>query len=510
MKLNFAVLTFELGRRIPLVSMRGSKDRALSLPLLYRRGMVLEGSNLYIAQSSSLPKKMPSNFAGTLVCSGSLPASWSHEKICLITVAPELKLSDLYNHVRAVFTKFYEWDASMQEIWESEGTIQELLDVSSPILDNMLVLTDQGSNVLAGSFEGHHCTSGKYVDIVNSDMTLKNLAAKTRQIAPTIYVTDLGDYMDAGECGAPFSIMVKRIHEPSHSIVVSLAVRPENRPVGEQDCWMLNVLALYIKRVFPRSSKDNDRIEADIINALLKKEPVEAEKLDLLFLACDAQKGNQLRCVLIAKPPYVLDSALSYLRQRFKVVVPKSAVAVFGDFFVIVLNDTRSGWDKPSLREWICSWLGDRNDSIGLSNEFDDLSLLSEYYQEALAAHGFAEQDPDNILLFSECSLEYVLDCCTGGLQQQRLFPVGLHRLLNTSSSSSVDYVATLRTWLDEGMNDNQAAKKLHISRNAFLYRRDRLLSILDVNIEDPETRFYLSLCLRLLEAANPSPRTLG
>jgi len=61
-------------------------------------------------------------------------------------------------------------------------------------------------------------------------------------------------------------------------------------------------------------------------------------------------------------------------------------------------------------------------------------------------------------------------------------------------------YIETLRIWLEEGLNDNQAVKRLFIRRNSFLYRRDRLLATLGEDINDPDVRFYLSLCIRLLQ----------
>ena len=504
MRLSFAVLAFELGRRIPLESIKGYSERALSLPALYRKGMSLEGDGLYIARTTSLPKKVPPEFSGTIVCVGNAPSAWQNEAVGLIAVSQERKPEEVYNHIREVFSVFYEWDVRMKEIWEREGTLQELLDVSSPVFDNMLVLTDKDSNVLAGSYEGHHNISGKYVDIINSDMTPRNLASATRRhVSPTIHLTDLGEYMDQ-EQGVGFSILVKHINEPSSNIVVNLAVRPIKRPIGDHDCWMAEQLAFYIKKVFPRSTRIRDRIESDIFKSLLKGDKVEAEKIAHVYRACDFRQGDYLRCFLIEKPQFATEPALNYLRQRFSVLISNAIVTDVDNCFVMLLNDTRSGWDKARLREWISSWLGGRTDPIGISNRFEDLEDLSEYFLEAQAALGFAGRAPDKIMLFSDCRMDYVLARCIEELPLKRLFPPGLRQLLELNSSSSVDYITTLRIWLDEGMNDNQAAKKLHISRNSFLYRRDRIVEFLQLDLEDPEMRFYLSLCLRLLERSLP------
>ncbi|MCL2164934.1 MAG: helix-turn-helix domain-containing protein, partial [Oscillospiraceae bacterium] len=87
------------------------------------------------------------------------------------------------------------------------------------------------------------------------------------------------------------------------------------------------------------------------------------------------------------------------------------------------------------------------------------------------------------------------------GLPAPYLFPEGLRRLLELNRTSAVDYIETLSIWLDEGLNDSRTAKRLFICRNSFLSRQKRLLAALEIDINDPDARFYLSLCLRLLNA---------
>ena len=498
MRLNLSVLAFELKKSIPLVALCGDPGKDIMIPILYHSGMPLEGDDLYIALNSDLPDIQPKEFTGTLVSIGDVPSGWQSDNISLLITPQDLTLHELYNQIRKVFRNIHEWNESMQMICEYNGTIQELLDVSSPIFDNMLVISDEDSKVLAGSLEGRYHTAGKYVDVVHSDMTPKILAAVSKLVAPTIYHVDLGAYMDLGEA-TPFIILVKHLKEPSNNLDVSLVIRPSTRPVEAHDCWLIEQLAVYVKKVLLRSSTIKDHIETDTFNSLLKGESVDAERISSLYQACDFREGDRLRCLSIERPQYITEVDLGYLRQRLRAVTPNATVTSLDKCFVILINDTRSEWDKPRLREWISSWLGDRNDPIGVSNRFERLTDLREYYHEAQAAQGFAHRDSDNIMIFSDCRMDYVLSCCTVDLDQKRLFPPGLRRLLELDRSSSVDYIATLRVWLDEGMNDSQAAKKLHISRNSLLYRKDRILEILQLDVQDPEMRFFLSLCLRLL-----------
>jgi len=414
-------------------------------------------------------------------------------------ISQELEPYEVYNHIRDVFSSMYEWDAALQEICEREGTIQELLDVSSPVFNNMLVVTDKDSKILAGSYEGYHCTSGKYVDVVNSDMTPKILSSVIKHVTPTVFYTDLGEYMDLEE-GASYVILVKRIKDPLNHVDVAFVIRPDNRPVGNHDYWMVEQLTQYIKKILQRSPQVEELAGTDVFDALLNGDNEKVERIGRLYQACDFRDGDCLRCMVIERPQYITEVDLGYFGQRLRAVMPNATFTVFDNCFVILINETRSEWDKRCLREWVSSWLGGRKEPIGISNRFENLTDLKMHYCEASAALCFTGRDPDSIMIFSECQMDYALSHCAGDFEKTRLFPPGLNRLLVLDRSLTVDYISTLRIWLDEGMNDSKAAKKLQISRNSFLYRKDRILDALQMDIQDSEIRFFLSLCLRLLE----------
>lgn len=62
------------------------------------------------------------------------------------------------------------------------------------------------------------------------------------------------------------------------------------------------------------------------------------------------------------------------------------------------------------------------------------------------------------------------------------------------------DLLATLRTLLDLGLNMAEAARRMHLTRQAVYYRRERLEALLACTLDDPERRLSLSLALRALD----------
>ena len=75
-----------------------------------------------------------------------------------------------------------------------------------------------------------------------------------------------------------------------------------------------------------------------------------------------------------------------------------------------------------------------------------------------------------------------------------------LLKLQALDQKQNSEYVLTLKTYLEQNLNATQTANELFIHRSTCLYRLEKIKSILDSNLDDPDEIFYLNLSLRLLE----------
>lgn len=72
--------------------------------------------------------------------------------------------------------------------------------------------------------------------------------------------------------------------------------------------------------------------------------------------------------------------------------------------------------------------------------------------------------------------------------------------LQKSDKLQNTEYMKTLRVYLEHNLNTVQSAKALFIHRSTFLYRLERMKSILETDLEDPDELFYLNLSFRLLD----------
>ena len=101
---------------------------------------------------------------------------------------------------------------------------------------------------------------------------------------------------------------------------------------------------------------------------------------------------------------------------------------------------------------------------------------------------------------FDQIAVPYILRQATRILPGNMLCYEKLLDLAHSDKMQNTEYIKTLRTYLEHNLNTVQSAKALFIHRSTFLYRMERIRSILETDLEDADEIFYLNLSLRLLD----------
>jgi DNA-binding PucR family transcriptional regulator len=66
-------------------------------------------------------------------------------------------------------------------------------------------------------------------------------------------------------------------------------------------------------------------------------------------------------------------------------------------------------------------------------------------------------------------------------------------------TTHGTDYARTLAAWLDHPDDPRRAADRLHVHPNTLRYRMARLSELVQIDLDDPQTRLALRLQLRAL-----------
>ena len=167
------------------------------------------------------------------------------------------------------------------------------------------------------------------------------------------------------------------------------------------------------------------------------------------------------------------------------------------DSLVTVLH-YRNKEDRSSLKDTLRTFLSRYALTGGLSGEFVHLSELHDYYEQAASSLQLGgEENPFH--LYDDLALTQILAFCPKEKTRLVCHPA-LLRLKQFDEKNRLRLCETLRAFLENERSLVRTAGALGIHRSTLIYRIDKISTILDVDLNDPDTRLHLLLSQRLLD----------
>lgn len=497
MRPTFEMLAFQLSKSWSLhVKQPKQSMGQLSLPLLYESAMPMNENHVYIAKAEDLPALSPPIDECCIICCNGEPEELYNNSGCgLIVINSSINLAQAVNRVQFIYSLYQDWEEHIQKIVETNGSLQELLDSSSVVFENLLCLIDENINYLAASSHGKRVDDNALpMDVFNNKITIQSLTQANKKVANNRYLFDLKNIQNLNDAYELFFI---RFFYGKIDIG-ALCIFPTEHKLQEHDRQLLDILSSYVEVLLLRPSQFEDESLKNLLAALITGASIKAEDISILEAALNLEPMDKYCCIVIQLPANVISISGRYLQRRIKVEMPESVTLAHKSHLILLLNETKANLSKERLQQLLKNWLGKSDYIAGISDSFSYLDEVQDYYQEAKSVVKFAGSGSSRVVTIKDCWDRIVLTNCTRNLPAKMLFPSGFRQLIEYNKTSAVDYLKTLRIYLEEGKNDTRTAARLFICRNSFLYRLEKLTSILGEDLDDPDVRFRLELCLRL------------
>ncbi|MCL4465969.1 MAG: helix-turn-helix domain-containing protein [Chloroflexi bacterium] len=159
----------------------------------------------------------------------------------------------------------------------------------------------------------------------------------------------------------------------------------------------------------------------------------------------------------------------------------------------------------------VASRVGQTGLCAGLGRLHAGLEGLRLAHQEAeqAIALGTTIFGPGRTVYFGDLGLYRLLFKIQEKDELRRFHDEMLGRLVEYDRRNNAELVATLAAYFESNYSPTDAAERMHLHRNTFIYRLRRIRDVGGLDLEDPEARLALHLALRIgetLRAAEPPP----
>lgn len=405
--------------------------------------------------------------------------------------------NEILNDVLAVFDSYNSWEKAL---WEASAhkSLQQILDLGDSVLGNPMMLADMDGNVLAMSSAYREEDINEYwiesrsahrvpTAVLGAPMRAGDgrLASWTEK--PAIYVMPdgtrtIGAFLTAnGEQLAGFGLWEHR------------------KPITPSDLCLAEVLCQVLLSAVDRQKQTTPvRSSAAILSDLLSGVEIDRALVDKLELRCQ----GPWRLLMIANP-FRFDAVIGRnLLQRLQ-GAPIPCVPLQYETYVVALVSEGSAGD---LLDRLLGETDRKYYQAVLSLPFDELHHIRARYRQCRFSLQSSENVP-GVYDGEALAPYYLLSLMKEQEKTERLLHPALNRLKQYDAAHNSELYETLYQYLLHERSILAGAQALHIHKNSFLYRLQKLRALLQVDLDDPVQRSYL-LFSCLLDRVQPQGGT--
>lgn len=461
------------------------------------RQVQLEPGYTYVALCDRLPKR-PSSVADIcLVClGGNPPTAYSNERCVRLTIEGYADVFSVFNTLTNLYDRYDDWDNSLLTAIEEGYDLAYMIKISEPFFGNPLLVTNRYFRYIA------------YSPQIDTDERLEEFRPETDGTVSLSRVS-------AGMKDSPVN-MTERSPIAGHSLFDLMSVNLFNgsRYIGSCTVVYANEspldghrqLATHLARRIEMQLRrhpelrysENDALRRSLSN-LVAGYPVDPAEWKR---SASAITRDSFVCVKALPQAGSHDMPADLLCHVFEENVDGCSAVTYSDAIVAIINTSRDEVENGSLEAEVRYVLDKASLKAGMSSPYGDLLDTRRYYRSAsIALEKGSEQDPeDNMHLFDDFALPYMIEQCPGEFPADMVCTRGLERLVAHDDRTGSEYMKTLRMYLDNNMNVAKTARDLYIHRTSLQARIERVEMMLDADLSNPDERLRVSMSLRVLE----------
>lgn len=511
MKLNVDILCDALSADVKLHRGGfGGKSLTLERPQFHDGSSRFRENQLYICRTDRLPGNPTLERGTVLLCVGGRPptgytareqqASWIWlEKVDVYTA---------FNLVQRVFDRYDRWEDQLRRIQDSGADLQKLIDCCDEIFENPLILMDGDFQVLA------------YSRILDKDERLAYMRPdRDNKYSATLISQSLGrtEYnraqrkaftvWDPEANAVHFSTNLYADEKFMGNLKISFCLRPHRESDNALGCY----LARFLERVFrnnPRLSNHRATQLSEVLKDLLGDTPVEMSRRQHLYPG--GMEGWYLCAKILASNCTSSKVTNSYIIQHIQDTFPGCCAFETEGALVALVDIMKVGHREEQVLEDLEKLLQEMGLKAGVSCPFRDLMDIRPHYRQAELALSYAAAlDPARrCCYFGDYRLNYMCLNSLGEFSVENMTSTGLRRLSLHDASTHTSYIQTLRVYLNNNLNSSKTAQELYVHRSTLQERLQKIDSILQTDLTDPEQRLYLRMMLKILEIQNVPQHT--
>jgi hypothetical protein len=508
-RINMRIIADELEEaRIAVRFQKGDDGGRLIGIRMYTGQSTLSREYVYLASARELPAIPPADDAAFLV-PGILPETYRNTNCSIIETDHENDLYFLFDLVQNIFEKFQIWEEHLQYALNHDLGIMELCRISVDFFKNPIFVHDAQFYVIACpvqvagmlEWELDEYTGLKMVplDLINDFKIDPEYISTLETVGAQMFSANLRGYR----------ILYMNIWGPKGRYEGRLCMDELLFPLRPGHFLAIEHLVRIIQIAMNRHNLGRESFSRPfelVITNILDQAPTDSQILANQLQPLGWKLDDQYVCIKIIDNKRSMDNmAIISTCNYIEANISRSYSFKYHDNIVVIINLTCNGGSCDDCLAQLAYIIREGLFKAGVSSVYRNFAMTCYYYRQAELAIKYGQKNNNTLWYhhFDNYVLPYMLDCCCQNFSADMLCPEGLKALKQHDLKNETEYYKTLMVYLKNERRTIQTAKELFIHRSTLFYRLERIGQILKVNLDDPDVRLYLSICICLLNYGN-------
>lgn len=488
-----------------------SENQPLARPFFYEADRGLLSNHIYLTEEIldlSVFNSMPEDVV-LVICQKNRNSFLPEGRFSCILLSCDTPVLHVFNAIQSIFDYYEDWEQQLVSVCHQDGTLDELLQLSVQVFGNPLcILANDGSLVAQAALEEIPDMEVLFQD---TSMRIDYLNAFNQDPACMIPEDSRTPVLFPSYITGYRSLNVNLFLNGQSQYRLSILEKEEDLTAA--DHYLITVLAQHaeyiLHRMYSESSSRTTTLQS-IFQSVLSDRTADYMNISHLLKNVGWLPQHTYLCSVIqtagaSHASLNTDTVCSFIETEFSA----SCSVIYKDNVVSFFNLTLLDMEAEDVFQGLVLFIRDSILKAGYSRAVTGhMNLRRQYHQAYTALKLGGEINPQLwIHHFDQVAVPYILRQATRILPGNMLCYEKLLDLIHSDRTQNTEYIKTLRTYLEHNLNTVQSAKTLFIHRSTFLYRLERIRSILETDLEDADELFYLNLSLRLLDMdENQSP----
>ena len=446
----------------------------------------------------------------------------------VLSILGDTSIYVIFNALLDLALKLGTWERDMDAIRFRDGNLQELLDLSSPLLENNVVILDPSLKLIAYT-KDVPCDDPITVELIDHGYHTEENISKFRLHKRFAPWTDEDGFVinDSYEICKYVTVVRSFRTKSSFSIIIVMmcnVTEPEDYLLDIYDMFASRV-AYYAKRDYPDDKPSGNAIDTFLKDLFLNRSMGEAEireRCSILGIPFETRF-----CLFYIKNPEGVVPQSRLLADVSRLVAPAKTVLVNGAVAVLCFNcrsdrcalhcvSNACPLGQMSLSSRINDMMMRYDLGCGRSSKFTTLSSAPTAFEQAKFAYNVSRRREirqeklglkhnwNRIASFDSCVVDYLVSLVQGdGAELLESTYAGhvLEAVNQHDLDAKTDNYRFLYEYLMGERRASVVAEKLHMHRNNVKYRIDKIESQYGIDTSDPALRFDFLLAYRIREA---------